>query len=825
MEFSYDEGTSYQNAGSGTVSGLDAGDYYIRIKAAGANFASDPAIVTIQENIPVSTQKRDTPKAIFDARTMTLNNLPSEASYSINNGASWTDAGSSVEIRDIAAGSVIMIKALGDGSTTTDSDIQSISTSQMVSPSGIVPIPATSSTGLGGLNHVNNGMEYLPQNGSSWTSITGSTVTGLIPQTYEVRNIASGNKLASASVSITVPITAQKIKAPKPNGSFDAPSMYLNNVSVGMAYSFDGGHSFTTINDNHCTRVSLSNDNAASAIAHGGIQLKMLGDNVTTTDSDVQTVAINKANPPSNIDTKPTDHDGGAIKNVNSNMQYAKVNGNWVDINGDKVENLSRGDYYVRYRANGSTLASDSITVHIGKKTHSKQSTPTADFNAMIMTLSNVRGVKYSLDGGDNWVFVTDQDKVVLSESSLSVTKGIKLYRPSDGSSTDSDAQIITLSKADAPAALSVINATASSLGIINGVNNNMEYKPVNTDKWIEITGNTLTNLQPGNYLVRVHGRYNILPSEPVGVAVALSNGSAKQAANTTNNSSTAGNVKKEQNTGTTTDTDTEETVPSTTNDETKMDSNSDAIDPYNNSSEPVLVTNSKITGWDAITQSITPGEPLLIELHEDSPVPATLLSAAKSAGSDIVIGMNNHVQWSISAASIEDVSSDIDLTIKDSAVSVPDDLVTAAEEYGTIGREFDITHEGGFGFSAYLTLPVNTTSASDYANLLYYNPDTNALEIMDSCKVDDSGYASFHMQHASSYLVVISSAPITSLKAAEKKDMPSSTTRVKEADTTTNKTALILFVCVVVLITILLINLVLTIIGRKTNRRRKHKK
>ncbi|MDD2972005.1 MAG: hypothetical protein PHE02_07740 [Lachnospiraceae bacterium] len=831
MELSYDAGSSWSVVHDQTVTVSEAGDYDIRTRSYGTDFASEPTVVTVEVQIPQPKSKEPTPKAIFDARQLTLYDIPYNSAYSMDNGSHWKDAAGSEAISNAVPGMTIRVKTFGDGEQTEDSEEQYISLTKQNPPTGITAIPASSSTGLGGLDHLNTTMEFRAQGTDNWRGAGGSSVSGLTPGVYEVRVAASGSKFDSDSIQITVPIAPQKIKETTPSGRFDALSMTLNNISVGMAYSFDGGRNFTTINDNHCTSVTLSNDNALTAMANNGIRLKMLGNGITTLDSDVQVIGINKANPPSDLSTKKTTFDAGAIYNVNSNMEYAKENSGWKNIDGSTVTNLTPGDYYVRYKASESTLASDSVRVNVGKKSTSvKQATPTANFDAGNMTLYNIRNVKYSLDGGDHWNYYNDRDTITLSESSLNTAKGIRLYRPGDGkSTTDSDVQIIKLSKASAPATLSVVNATPTSPGVINGVNHNMEYKPVNGSAWTVIQGVTLTDLQPATYLVRSCGNYNVLPSDAVGVLVGMNQGTVtnKQPTNTTTakptetTDNTTGNAAG-KNTGKTDEKTAETEVIQEQEMQTESQTDSRGESESTNA-DPVLVSDSSVQGWDSIRENIVEGQPVLIEMHETSAIPATVIQAAKEANADIYVGMDNHVMWTILSDTIEDTSNDIDLGIKDTAVSIPDTLVSKAAKLGKVSREFDIAYEGPFGFSASLTIPVKSGTTEQYANLIYYNPVSEDLELVSSCDIDDSGYASFEMRHASSYLVVISNAPITTLETkAQPEAKTTSVTNIEEKGS--GKVVFILLICVVILITIILVNLTLYI-TKKANKRNSHHK
>ena len=55
---------------------------------------------------------------------------------------------------------------------------------------------------------------------------------------------------------------------------------------------------------------------------------------------------------------------------------------------------------------------------------------------------------------------------------------------------------------------------------MITGVNSTMEYKAADGDTWIAVTGDSVTDLEPGTYLVRVKGNGTVLASETVEVTI-----------------------------------------------------------------------------------------------------------------------------------------------------------------------------------------------------------------------------------------------------------------------------------------------------------------
>ena len=61
---------------------------------------------------------------------------------------------------------------------------------------------------------------------------------------------------------------------------------------------------------------------------------------------------------------------------------------------------------------------------------------------------------------------------------------------------------------------------TEQNDGMITGVDSTMEYKTADSDTWIAVTGDSVTDLEPGTYLVRVKGNGTVLASETVEVTI-----------------------------------------------------------------------------------------------------------------------------------------------------------------------------------------------------------------------------------------------------------------------------------------------------------------
>lgn len=71
------------------------------------------------------------------------------------------------------------------------------------------------------------------------------------------------------------------------------------------------------------------------------------------------------------------------------------------------------------------------------------------------------------------------------------------------------------------------------------------------------------------------------------------------------------------------------------------------------------------------------------------------------------------------------------------------------------INIQMDIAHSGDFGFHAKLDYMLGAQYAGKYANL-FYIVEPGKYDFIQSCQIDANGMATFILNHASSYIVVI---------------------------------------------------------------------
>ncbi len=117
----------------------------------------------------------------------------------------------------------------------------------------------------------------------------------------------------------------------------------------------------------------------------------------------------------------------------------------------------------------------------------------------------------------------------------------------------------------------------------------------------------------------------------------------------------------------------------------------------------------------------------------------------------DVVIDAGEGVSWTIPGVA-EDAASKIDLSVTFDSAAIPDKAINKlkTDDYMTMS----IAYDGPFGFDAKLTVSTGTEHTGKFANLYYYDPDRDRLELMDSVKTDASGDATFNMKHASDYVI-----------------------------------------------------------------------
>ncbi|MFQ8878875.1 MAG: hypothetical protein ACLR7N_10385 [Roseburia hominis] len=174
-------------------------------------------------------------------------------------------------------------------------------------------------------------------------------------------------------------------------------------------------------------------------------------------------------------------------------------------------------------------------------------------------------------------------------------------------------------------------------------------------------------------------------------------------------------------------------------------------------------VTVASQNDWDSVRNRVTAasaGSTVTVLLADGVSVPGDVIAAVRGRDVRLVFRLANGIVWTIDGRSVtSDTISDIDFGVTINSHAVPDALArqTAA------GRDYfqiSLNHDGAFGFTAVMTLPVGTQYAGMYAKLYYYNEAKERLELASSGKVDANGNVELTFVHASDYVVVLDQMP-----------------------------------------------------------------
>lgn len=207
-------GNIAQNSASGAAtlnvpSGFAAGSYTLKVFSEQCNGDYKTDYASAFQNISLTILPQEaTPQAAFTATSDnggTLSNVETGMKYSTDGGTNWNDITStSMEITGVTAANDVKVYKPGDGTTTSDSEVQTIDVTQAAQPTVSGADCTTSAQNNGQITGVDNTMEYRLSTASEWTGITGTEVTGLSDGTYEVRVKANGTALASTAASVTI---------------------------------------------------------------------------------------------------------------------------------------------------------------------------------------------------------------------------------------------------------------------------------------------------------------------------------------------------------------------------------------------------------------------------------------------------------------------------------------------------------------------------------------------------------------------------------------------------------------------------------------------
>ncbi len=152
-------------------------------------------------------------------------------------------------------------------------------------------------------------------------------------------------------------------------------------------------------------------------------------------------------------------------------------------------------------------------------------------------------------------------------------------------------------------------------------------------------------------------------------------------------------------------------------------------------------------------------GTQLILEMEKEdgevaTEVPVEILEAVKGKDVEIVLDMGGY-SWTINgkdvtASDLKAINLEVTLDTEAIAPTVVDALAG-----GEPTRQISLTHNGEFGFTAFLTINVGSEYEGEFGNLYYHESEGN-LVFMNAGLIDAEGNVSLEFSHASDYVVVI---------------------------------------------------------------------
>lgn len=183
-------------------------------------------------------------------------------------------------------------------------------------------------------------------------------------------------------------------------------------------------------------------------------------------------------------------------------------------------------------------------------------------------------------------------------------------------------------------------------------------------------------------------------------------------------------------------------------------------INNGSNSKTPSISGDNGKSGWDAIISEIAAsgdGAKVVVDMNGATKVPSSIMREIEGLDIDLVLNMGRGTKWTINGLSVTG-HKNIDFGVSKNTKHIPSEVVSTVD--GTYKRQISLDHNGTFGCTAALTVDVGTKYNGLYANLFYYNPKTESLELTD-CSLISGGNAKFMFTHASDYLITVTAEPL----------------------------------------------------------------
>ena len=225
---------------------------------------------------------------------------------------------------------------------------------------------------------------------------------------------------------------------------------------------------------------------------------------------------------------------------------------------------------------------------------------------------------------------------------------------------------------------------------------------------------------------------------------------------------------------------------------------------------KPYIKDDSGKEGWDVIKPQLEEakaGDTVTVAMNGTTVVPKDVIDSIKGKDATLVLDMGNGLSWKIYGKDITDAAGDIDFGVTvgaDAGKSIPVDVINnVTGERSSLN--LTLAYDGEFGFTATLTVNMESKNAGLYANLFYYNEQTGELEFISAGQIDSDGNVELVFTHASDYTIVVDAKIMSDNGQADNKS--DETIPAPKTDDSTSKYAwnntiiIIIGICIILIV------------------------
>ena len=203
-------------------------------------------------------------------------------------------------------------------------------------------------------------------------------------------------------------------------------------------------------------------------------------------------------------------------------------------------------------------------------------------------------------------------------------------------------------------------------------------------------------------------------------------------------------------------------------------------------------------------TSASTKVEKVVLQLNDNTNISKQIVDLAVDQGVDLEVVLRNGISWNLDTKTIGQAAiEEMDMNVQLQKGIIDAGLIETLAE-GRDYLEIRLAHDGEFGFTALLTIPVAEDNIGRLANLFYMNEETGKLEYQMVSEVTEEAEVSFTFSHASDYLIVFADEDME--EAASRLTENEETEAGEEALANQEKSAqggktVIIIVCVLILL------------------------